>query len=52
MSLRFIVHPQHDLADVFAALEEGVRLAEQLIDSGAASRKLSEFISRSNEVSV
>ena len=33
-------------------LEEGVRLAEQLIDSGAASRKLSEFISRSNEVSV
>ena len=33
-------------------LDEGVRLAEQLIDSGAAERKLAEFIARSNEVSA
>lgn len=31
-------------------LEEGVRLAEQLIDSGAAKKRLEEFIQYSNEV--
>ena len=30
-------------------LEEGVRLAEQLIDSGAALKKLEAFIRESNE---
>ena len=29
-------------------LEEGVRMAEQLIDSGAAMKKLEEFIAKSN----
>ena len=32
-----------------ATIEEGVRLAEQLIDSGAALRKFEEFISESNK---
>lgn len=31
-----------------ASIEEGVRLAEQLIDSGAAKRRLEEFIRLSN----
>lgn len=31
-------------------LEEGVRLAEQLIDSGAAKKRLEEFVQYSNEV--
>ena len=30
-------------------MEEGVRLAEQLIDSGAALKKLEAFIQESNE---
>ena len=29
-------------------LEEGVRMAERLIDSGAAMKKLDEFIEKSN----
>lgn len=29
-------------------IEEGVRMAEQLIDSGAAAKKLEEFIRESN----
>lgn len=33
-------------------LEEGMRLAESLIDSGAAYKKLQEFIKLSNEVKV
>ena len=33
-------------------LQEGVTLAEQLIDSGAALAKLEQFIARSNEVRV
>lgn len=31
-----------------ASIEEGVRMAEQLIDTGAAGRKLDEFIEESN----
>ena len=30
-------------------IEAGVKLAEQLIDSGAAKNKLEEFIAKSNE---
>ena len=29
-------------------MEEGVRMAEQLIDSGAALKKLEEFVEKSN----
>ena len=36
------------IAGKTGTLEEGVRMAEQLIDSGAAMKKLEEFIVRSN----
>ena len=37
------------IAGKAASLEEGVKLAEQLIDSGAARKKLQEFIELSNK---
>ena len=37
------------VADKAGTLEEGMRLAEQLIDSGAARSRLEEFIKLSNE---
>lgn len=37
------------VADKAGTLEEGMRLAEQLIDSGAARSRLEEFITLSNE---
>ena len=37
------------IAGKAVSLEEGVKLAEQLIDSGAARKKLQEFIELSNK---
>ena len=37
------------IAGKAASIEEGVKMAEQLIDSGAALKKLEEFIQKSNQ---
>lgn len=37
------------VADKAASLEEGVRMAEQILDSGAAKSRLDEFVRLSNE---
>ena len=37
------------IAGKAASIEAGVKMAEQLIDSGAALKKLEEFIEKSNQ---
>ena len=37
------------IAGKAASIEAGVKMAEQLIDSGAALKKLEEFIQKSNQ---
>ena len=39
----------HYIAGKAASIEAGVKMAEQLIDSGAALKKLEEFIEKSNQ---